>query len=297
MARISTYASDADIGKQDKVIGTDSNQSATRNYTFEQIGNYINDYNVVSILGQNNFRFQSGLSPQLDRKLGSVSFETYGGIGTSLSAITELIFSGSNTAEIAVSNFIASLVGKELIFTDLGAQNNFAVYRLNAFTELTAESGFYKAELTFQSGSGVIREDAVYGLALYSLGGGTEWGNITGTLTDQTDLINYITNAVPDVPYETAQDIVDALNSFGNAGFALSTVPQFSRGIEIGVDDTNNSVYSLPDGGLESELPGITDKFGYFLLTDSEGNLYWKNFPLEFLAGLDEEAAVDGGTF
>lgn len=124
------------------------------------------------------------------------------------------------------------------------------------------------------------------------------WGGINGTVTDQTDLVNYITSVLPDVPYETAQDIVDALNSFGNDGFSLSTVPLLKRSVEIGNPDVEEiGSYTLPDGDVWSETGVGPSKFGYFLLTDSEGNLYWKNFPLDFLTGGTEEAAVDGGTF
>ncbi len=291
MARVSTYANDSSVGGGDRLLGTDAGTGRNKNYPLTSIAGYLNNSGSINILGQLTYKFIT--SPPATN--GSFYLSGFGGDGTSMSAVTQLIFSGYPAGDYNAGTYLTSLLGKRIIIGDYRNLANYAVFELTAIAETAPGSDYYSASLTYKSGDGVLNEDHIYGLVAEGLS--AVWGSISGTISDQSDLAAYITSVVPDVPYETAQDIVDALNSFGNDGFVLSTIPQFGRGIEIGVDDTNNSVYSLPDGGLESEIPGITDKFGYFLLTNSEGNLYWKNFPLEFLGGLDEEAVVDGGTF
>lgn len=126
----------------------------------------------------------------------------------------------------------------------------------------------------------------------------TTWGSIAGTITNQTDLVNYITSVLPDVPYETAQDILDALNTLSGGALEFSVRPVFNSGIELGDPDVAEiGSYTLPKVGVESIVGIEGDKYGYFLFTDSDGNLNWKSFPLEFLTGFDEGAQVDGGTF
>ena len=285
MARINTYANDQSISGNDKVLGTDTT-STTRNYTFTDIGSYLNKANVVSILGQNNFIFQKELVNGV-RQEGSVSFLGYSGAGTQLSAITSLVFSAKNSAGVTVNEFITSLVGKNMMFSQLDNPNNYAQYKLNSFTEISNEPGFYTASLQYISGSGAINENAYYGLALYSLGGGANWGEIEGTVTDQTDLVNYITSRLPDVPFETVSDIVNALNQLDE--FRLQSSVDF-RPVNFGIGDEENE-YTFPSPLTASE------KYGYFLFSDSNGVLNWKLFPLDFITGFDEGAKVDGGTF
>jgi hypothetical protein len=49
MARISTYQKDLTVSKFDKVIGTDSSGSVTKNFTLEDIGNFFTQTNAVVV--------------------------------------------------------------------------------------------------------------------------------------------------------------------------------------------------------------------------------------------------------
>jgi|DEB0MinimDraft_4_1074332.scaffolds.fasta_scaffold04492_4 hypothetical protein len=115
----------------------------------------------------------------------------------------------------------------------------------------------------------------------------TTWGSIGGTITNQTDLVNYITSRLPDVPFETVSDIVNALNNLDE--FRLQSSVDF-RPANFGIGDEANE-YTFPSPLTASE------KYGYFLFSDSNGVLQWKLFPLDFITGFDEGAKVDGGTF
>jgi len=235
LARINTYTSDNDISANDKVIGSDNQFSQTRNYTFGDIGDYLNAKNVVSILGQNNYVFQSGLNEQGGRSVGSISFESYGGVGTSFSAVTSLIFSNKNTADITVDGFISSLVNKNIIIGELSNPNNYGHYRLDSFGVLASEPTFYRAQLTFVAGNGSFVEDGLYGLALYSLGQGATWGSISGTVTNQADLVSYVTSERANYPVVSPNGTSYIIVA-GNDG-TLQAIPP---------DSTAPSITSIP---------------------------------------------------
>jgi len=116
---------------------------------------------------------------------------------------------------------------------------------------------------------------------------GSTWGDIAGTITNQTDLVNYITSRLPNIPYQTVSDIVNALNQLD--AFRLQSSVDF-RPENFGIGDEANE-YTFPSPLTSSE------KYGYFLLSDNNGVLQWKLFPLDFITGFDEGAKVDGGDF
>ena len=52
MARISTYNLDNTVSKNDKVIGTDSSGSSTKNFRLENIADFLNTSNILNVNGQ-----------------------------------------------------------------------------------------------------------------------------------------------------------------------------------------------------------------------------------------------------
>lgn len=97
--------------------------------------------------------------------------------------------------------------------------------------------------------------------------------------------------------YSTPQEVLDALNTLSGGDLEFSVKPLFVAGAEIGdPTDVLKGSYNLPDEGVVS-VAGAGTKYGYFLFTDSNGDLGWAEFPLEFLTGFNEKAQVDGGTF
>jgi hypothetical protein len=166
MARLSSYDLDANVSGNDKIIGTDTS-GTTKNYSLSNISNWLNDSGQINILGQNNYFFQETAAQPSPRLEGSVSFESFGGAETSFSGITSLIFSSKNAAGISNEDFITGFIGKSVLIAQLDDYNEFGVYELSSFSPLINENGFYKAILSFKNGSGSIKSDKHYGLALY----------------------------------------------------------------------------------------------------------------------------------
>lgn len=88
-----------------------------------------------------------------------------------------------------------------------------------------------------------IEADRFGGISSRDGGGGTvNWGNITGTITDQTDLVNYVlNNALQDIVEDTTPQLGGELDAQGNSIIDLGDVT-FQTGVSGGTLRTGTSV-------------------------------------------------------
>ena len=130
---------------------------------------------------------------------------------------------------------------------------------------------------------------------------GSTWGDIAGTITNQTDLVNYITSRLSS---DTINDAADVLQVLDNAGLTFG-----ENNIEAKVPFT---IFGTDNNGDPIVIPQTTDPLGYtlpkpntellsgvpyFMVTKSDGtniNLSWLN--LGFVLGEDEQYILNGGT-
>jgi len=251
MARISTYAIDGTPVSSDKLIGTDTAGTVTKNYPLGDVADWLKSSGATAVLGQNNYLFQTALDPDEGRKIGSFSFENYGGDGTEFSAVTELKFSASSSTGQYVADYLLSTVGQKVLISQLDAPNNFGIYALVSLTQSSLEPTFYDAVLAFVDGNGALQGNESYGLATYSAlneaGGGT-WGSITGTITNQTDLVDYIDAEIAAIPAPatpTLQSVTDEGNTTTNSiGIGTAT-----PGYPLHIVTSNNSTVLGLDAG------------------------------------------------
>lgn len=166
MARISTYVKDTVVTLLDKWIGTDSNGGITKNFTAKSIADLFNSTGSIGVVNQANFFFQDLLDQ--GRKSGSISFTNYGGNNTAFSDITSLKISKKSVTTKTVTQFLNSLVSKELVLADLNDLNKFGVYKLISLQKDAIETDFLNAELEYVEGNSAIDKDSIYGIAFYS---------------------------------------------------------------------------------------------------------------------------------
>ena len=170
MARISDYPSDITPEGSDILLGNGANGGITKVFSLESLSEWMSNTGKVTIVGQNNFAFQTeGL-----RQDGTVSFENYGGANTSFSSINTLVFSTRGVNGVIASTFMTTLVGKQVVLARLDNQNNYGVYTLQQFSPRGGEPGFYDAQLVLVSSNGEITANKYYGFAGYTsnTGGG-----------------------------------------------------------------------------------------------------------------------------
>ena len=128
-----------------------------------------------------------------------------------------------------------------------------------------------------------------------------KWGDLTGTITNQTDLVNYITSRLSS---DTINDAADVLQVLENAGLTLgeeaidAKVPftifgTDENGDPIVIPETTTPLgYTLPKPNTELLDTGTP----YVMVTKSDGtniNLSWLN--LGFVLGADDAIFLDGG--
>lgn len=111
-----------------------------------------------------------------------------------------------------------------------------------------------------------------------------KWGDLTGTITNQTDLVNYITSRLPDVPFETIQEILDALNDLESIDF---TAPVKIFGTNTAGDPISFTI-PAPLEQFESGTP-------YVMVVAPDGTVQWREIGLEYISGTNN-LTLGGGT-
>ena len=169
MARISTYAVDSEIVTTDKVLGTDSQGLTTKNFSFSAVKDWLNSSAVVGVVGQNTYTFQTIPGNPVVRESGSISLPGLGGDGTAFADITSMVFSERAADNSIATNYINTLIGKQVVLMQLDNLNNFGIYNLDSFTPLQGSPGFYTATLSVDYSNGNLISDQNYGFAVYGL--------------------------------------------------------------------------------------------------------------------------------
>mgnify|MGYP003638060718 FL=1 len=268
MARLITYPVDQNVTGTDKLIGTNSGGDETKNYTLNGISNWVDDTGAITIAGQNNFRLQT--SNVTGREVRTISLPSYGGNGTPLADITTLVISQQDASGSTINEYLETLVGGRIILVQLDNTSNFAVYFISAFAPRSGEPGFYDATLTVVSSNGNLVLDKSYGMAHYVSGSASEgiWGGITGTITNQTDLVNYIDAEIA-VPVNSvailSPDGTEFLIVVGNTG-AIEAIPPTSAAPIITSLPVISGLVSVPatitaTAGNVTSLPTFVNTF------------------------------------
>ena len=158
MSGISSYQLKSQPDGSDIVIGTSVENGQTKNFSVQALSNY----SINSYLKNISWQFIVLEPDTSERPEGTISFENYGGQGTNWSAITRLYINTAMPNGTTSVNYLARLVGKDII---LGDRNNLDGYGIFELTSLTQESGsVYYMDLSYKSGSGVIKALHYYGV-------------------------------------------------------------------------------------------------------------------------------------
>jgi len=156
MARISTYIKDPVVTKDDKVIGSDIS-GATRNYSMEDIANFLNTSSLINVNGQLIYKFQIGSTPQQG------SFTVNGGQPISFSNITSIDFSHVNTNGKNIQQYLEYFDGLFVMLTQTDNQNNFGQYAISSITD--SGNDYSTVVLGFREGNGSLIQDKYYAMS------------------------------------------------------------------------------------------------------------------------------------
>lgn len=196
MARISRYDFDNTVSKSDKIIGTDSSGSATRNFKLEDVAGFLNTSSLINVNGQLVYKFKNATQPIS----GTFNLPS-GGIGT-FSSQTGFEFSHVNSNDQNIKEYINYFDGLYVMFTQTDNQNNFAQYSIDSITQST---NYSTLNVTFREGNGSFIADKYYAMS-FSPKGQTDKNYVSPSLNFSAGVAQTITHGLNKFPSVTVVD-------------------------------------------------------------------------------------------
>ena len=157
MARIFTYDQDADLNLNDKVIGSNSGDNVTKNFSVQSLLDLANSENFINQFDGIVFKAQD-YNVDAD-SFGIITTGTGTYTSTNFSDIQTLYLTDKNLQNGDVSNYIDVLAGYDVRITKKGDTNNFGIYRVDSVTD----GGQYKIlSVSNQDASGKLEKGVEY---------------------------------------------------------------------------------------------------------------------------------------
>ena len=197
MARISTYASDTNVSGLDKLIGTDSNGGATKNFSISSVADFFNKAGAIGVARQHNVTFQTDLS--IPRAKGTISFAAGSGDATAMTSITTLMLSKYNAAEQNSAELLTHLGTGTVIIFNLSNPNIFCEYTVSSLVEDGTETTFYNVGLTSLGGNGALESGVSYGMGFLPVDSGDKTYAHTQGVANATWVITHNLNKRPSI--------------------------------------------------------------------------------------------------
>jgi len=159
MALISSYPDYLPVNDLDRWVGTNSTNGSTRNFTAEQIAEYLNINGKISISAQMIFRLVDAGTPANGQFTGPANGVPIA--PTTTLEVSPLDVSGANTVA-----FMTYLVGNNILISEQNNINNFGHFTIASYT---AKGNVYTLALTPLAGNGNFDINKFYDFALFTL--------------------------------------------------------------------------------------------------------------------------------
>jgi hypothetical protein len=157
MARISIYDLDNNLTALDKVIGTDSTGSVTKNFLLSNIADLFST-GLISVGGQVGYKF-----------LDTLSSKSFSGPSDNqaLSSVTTIKLSKIDGANHDITQFIQEYNLKRIILFKNKDKNTYGIFDVTSLQEDDDNAGFYDLALSFISGNGNLELEEHYTLSIF----------------------------------------------------------------------------------------------------------------------------------
>lgn len=193
MARIYTYPNDTALRDEDAWIGTNYPDLATVQFTAKKIADYLNFNGRISVAGHLVYKYDYNQ----ESNAGTISLFS-GGPVIAFSAITELYIHKNDLATQFTPNFLAMLIGKEILIAEAGDINNFGHYRVNSYSASLTNPDFYILNLTELNSNGNLSNESIYNIIQFNLSGDKTFV-FTQAVTSSTWNITHTLSKYPSV--------------------------------------------------------------------------------------------------
>ena len=240
MARIKTYEQDNSLNKLDKLLGTDSNTDATKNFTISSLIQLINELTAINFFDGLSYEFQDYDGDATDPE-GILNITGTSTIDTSFNAITQLIISKKGNGSPDVENYIRSLNGSSIKISEQTDIDNFGIFKIIAVNDYTNDR-YLQLTLTSSNNNGNLTAGTKYFFSSFQASIDTDLSDRTvtefGDVIDagsgeiittpernkvinavlHSEVVNNLTSTSIDDPLSAAQgkvlkDLIDAINT------------------------------------------------------------------------------------
>ena len=186
MALIQSYPSYAPVNDGDRWIGTNSTNGSTRNFTAQQIADYLNINGKISVSAQMIFKLTTAVVPGNGQFSGPIT-------STAMNTVTTLVVSPVDVSDANTVAFITYLIGNNILISEQNNINNFGHYTIVSY--VIKAGGGYTLTLTPLAGNGNFEVNKFYDFALFTLssrGSSTEiipFNNVAVVTANHTGLL------------------------------------------------------------------------------------------------------------
>ena len=160
MALIQSYPSYAPVNDGDRWIGTNSTNGSTRNFTAQQIADYLNINGKISVSAQMIFKLTTAVVPGNGQFSGPIT-------STAMNTVTTLVVSPVDVSDANTVAFITYLIGNNILISEQNNINNFGHYTIVSY--VIKAGGGYTLTLTPLAGNGNFEVNKFYDFALFTL--------------------------------------------------------------------------------------------------------------------------------
>ena len=165
MASISTYAIDQIITVRDKVIGTDSAGTITKNFDLGDIISFLNSSGLIES-GNSHFKYDGQPLSTSTRVDGTISFDPPTLSSVSFSSISNLLITSKDVAGRDLSSYYDSLVDSRVIIQKSGDPSKFGIYNWLSSTSSSKFSNVHDISLTHVFGNSSLENESNYLISL-----------------------------------------------------------------------------------------------------------------------------------
>ena len=290
MARIKNYVNDVAITSGDKFLGTDQSTGATKNFTFGDLVNAINDQALFQAFDGAIYNFKE-LSSEASPS-GIINITGTNAITTNFNAVTQVIISKINTQGDNIANYIDGLLNYHIKISNAETLNEYAIFRVDGVEDYLQDADYKRLTLNFKEGNGSLTAGSSYFLSLFQASYDTDLtsrsvtefgdmfsagsGNIITTAEritlnsvpskiDYNDIVDNLIDNRAGVPLSANQGkvikgLIDDINTLLTSdNVNLDTLQEVVDFIEANKDTLDNLTISNI-AGLQSALDDKVDK-------------------------------------
>ena len=156
MARISTYALDSNVTKNDKVIGTDSAGTQTRNYKISAITSFLNKSSSVETTGS---RFTFVRPSNTTKTYGYIKLPVDQGATVAFSTISSIQLHKKAASDVDINTYYEAIEGSLVLLQKADDPTHFGVFEWTTSTQNSSNTDVYDITVKFKGGNGSLQDE------------------------------------------------------------------------------------------------------------------------------------------